>query len=132
MRNPAYHLLIPTLATAMLLSGFAVRADSHAARGLFQGASNHQTTGEVEIVKAADGNYQIVLGDNFSFDGAPDPRVGLGSNGKFDSRSDAGALASNSGGQSYAVPAGVDAKSYNEVYIWCRKYSVPLGVAKVK
>ena len=90
------------------------------------------TTGDVSIVKSASGASLIVLGENFRFDGAPDPRVGLGTNGRYDKSSDAGELGSGKGSQSYAVPGNVDVSKYNEVYIWCRKFNVPLGVATLK
>lgn len=100
--------------------------------GTFKGASRHVTTGGVSIVKTADGGAKVVLGQDFSLDGAPDPRVGLGANGKYDDASDLGKLTKLKGTQTYAVPAGIDVSKYNEVYIWCRKYSVPLGVATLK
>jgi hypothetical protein len=40
-------------------------------------------------------------------------------------------LRSNSGAQAYKVPEGIDPDAFDEVSIWCRKYSVPLGVAKL-
>ncbi|MGR3616119.1 MAG: DM13 domain-containing protein [Paracoccaceae bacterium] len=98
--------------------------------GHFTGASDHITTGVVSIVKKGDG-YVVKLGDDFSLDGAPDPRVGLGKDGKYDPATDLGALANLTGAQEYTVPAGVDISGHNEVYIWCRKFSVPLGVAKL-
>jgi len=101
------------------------------ATGTFTGASDHITTGAVDVIQNADGSHTIVLGDDFSLDGAPDPRVGLGKDGKYDGATDAGVLGNLTGAQSFVVPAGVDVSSYNEVYIWCEKFSVPLGVAKL-
>ena len=77
----------------------------------------------------ADGSHTIVLGDDFSLDGAPDPRGGLGKDGHYDGNTDAGKLGNLTGAQSFTVPAGVDVSDFNEVYIWCEKFSVPLGVA---
>ena len=99
--------------------------------GTFTGASDHITTGAVEVVKNADGSHTIVLGDDFSLDGAPDPRVGLGKDGFYNGNTDSGALGNLTGGQSFVVPAGLDVSEFNEVYIWCEKFSVPLGVAKL-
>ena len=81
-------------------------------------------------MNTADG-WEIHLKDDFTFDGAPDPRVGFGASGKFVAATDFEPLRSNSGAQVYKVPANVDPTAYDEVYIWCRKYSVPLGVAKL-
>ena len=68
--------------------------------------------------------------DDFTFDGAPDPKVALGKDG-YDAKTLMTALASDSGASSYEIPAGIDAADYNEVWIWCEQYNVPLGVAKL-
>ena len=61
----------------------------------------------------------------------PDAKVGFGKNGKYDSNSQLDVLRSNSGEQIYKVPASLNIDAYNEVYIWCKQYAVPLGVAKI-
>ena len=33
------------------------------------------------------------------------------------------------GEQTYTVPASINVDDFNEVYVWCRRFSVPLGVA---
>ena len=101
------------------------------ASGQFAGASNHDTSGGVSLVKSGSG-FEVVLASNFSFDGAPDPKVGFGKGGKYDLGSTLSPLRSNSGKQSYAVPASLSVDGYDEIYIWCEKYSVPLGVAKIR
>ena len=83
------------------------------------------------MVKNADGSHTIVLGDDFSLDGAPDPRVGLGKDGFYNGNTDSGVLGNLTGAQSFVVPAGINVSEFNEVYIWCEKFSVPLGVAKL-
>ena len=97
--------------------------------GSFEGKSRHVTTGTATIEKTSDG-YAVRLGPDFTFDGAPDPKVALGADG-YDPSTLMGLLRSNSGEQVYPVPAGIDASSYNEVWIWCERFNVPLGVAKV-
>lgn len=119
-----------------LTSGFAAAtlaattipafAGSKTRSGNFSGRSDHITTGKTEL----SGN-SVVLASDFSLDGAPDPRVGLGKNGKFDPNTDLGALKKLTGKQSYKVSNGINTSDYNEVYIWCRKFNVPLGVAKL-
>ncbi len=42
-----------------------------------------------------------------------------------------GKLQNLNGSQSYVVPAGIDPADFNEVYIFCVKFNVPLGVAKL-
>lgn len=123
---------IAAIAGHLVLAMNVARADTVAASGTFTGASKHITTGGVSIVKTKSGGAVVILDTNFSLDGAPDPRVGFGKDGKYDSASDLGVLNHKTGLQSYVVPAGVDVSKYNEVYIWCRKFSVPLGVAAIK
>ncbi|WP_147109969.1 DM13 domain-containing protein [Tateyamaria sp. syn59] len=126
--------LIKSIAlTLAIVIGFATgpaSADT-VASGTFTGASDHITTGAVDVIKNADGSHTIVLGADFSLDGAPDPRVGLGKDGKYNGDTDSGLLGSLTGAQSFVIPAGVDVSDFNEVYIWCEKFSVPLGVAKL-
>ncbi len=98
--------------------------------GSFTGLKGHTTTGQVAVVQTADG-WEVHLKDDFTFDGAPDPRIGFGTAGKFAANTDFEPLRSKTGAQVYTVPAGVDPAAYDEVYIWCRQYSVPLGVAKL-
>ena len=98
--------------------------------GTFSGLSDHITTGGATIV-GTDGNYTLVFADDFSLDGAPDPVVGFGNDGKYDTSSQLGALTRITGGQSYALPADFSPSSYGEVYVWCEQFSVPLGVASL-
>ncbi|WP_299203563.1 DM13 domain-containing protein [uncultured Tateyamaria sp.] len=120
------------LTLAIILGFAAVPASAEAvSTGTFTGASDHITTGAVEVIKNADGSHTIVLGDDFSLDGAPDPRVGLGKDGFYNGNTDSGVLGNLTGAQSFVVPAGIDVSEFNEVYIWCEKFSVPLGVAKL-
>lgn len=99
------------------------------ARGTFEGRSKHVTTGHASIV-FSNGNVIIQLEDDFSFDGAPDPKVALGEGG-FDPDTIHGALRSNTGAQAYTLKPGLDIGNYTEVWIWCEQFSVPLGVAKL-
>lgn len=98
--------------------------------GTFTGASGHATAGSVEVIRTASG-WEIRLGGDFSFDGAPDPRVGFGSGGVFAPGTDFDRLRAQSGAQVYKVPEGIDPTGFDEVYVWCQRYSVPLGVAKL-
>ncbi len=122
----AFALLI-----ALVLPGQQLLAGEMKQSGEFKGLNNHITTGMVEVVKT-DAGYVIKLADNFSFDGAPDPKVAFGTDGEYDASTLIAPLKSNSGAQSYDVPASIDVSKYNEVYIWCEKFSVGLGVASIK
>lgn len=99
------------------------------ARGAFTGASNHVTTGHATIFTEG-GKWFVRLDSDFAFDGAPDPHVALGHDGY---RADAslGLLKSNQGEGVYEIPHALDVADFNEVWIWCDQFSVPLGVAKL-
>lgn len=116
--------------TAFLIVGpvSAVFADT---TGTFTGASDHITTGGVTITKNADGTATVTFDASFSLDGAPDPRVGFGKDGEFINASDLGVLKNLNGAQSYIVPASLNIDDFNELYIWCLKFAVPLGVAQL-
>ena len=115
---------------AMMLLAAPMAWAGGAGSGTFSGLSNHVTKGQVEVVQTADG-WEIHLKDSFWFDGAPDPRVGFGKDGKFVDPTDFEPLRQNAGAQVYKVPADIDPAQFDEVYIWCRKFSVPLGVAEI-
>ncbi len=99
--------------------------------GSFEGRSDHVTTGGVSILMT-DKKTIVILESNFSLDGAPDPVVGLGVDGKFEVKSVAGKLKSKEGAQAFELPPSISSSDYNEVYIWCQKFNVPLGVAKLR
>lgn len=99
------------------------------ATGQFTGVRGHVVTGGVEVVEV-DGEYFIHLGDDFSLDDAPDPKVGLGQDG-YDPATKAGELIAFTGASTYQVPEGVNPEDYNEVHIWCERFNVPLGVASL-
>ena len=99
-------------------------------KGAFTGKSGHKTSGSVSIVKTAQG-YEVRLGSNFSLDGAPGPYLGFGNNGKYDASTQFSKLNSKSGAQAYKVPARINVSKYKEIYVWCRPFNVPLGVAKL-
>ena len=118
---------------AFMIAGQAGGAEAGSkvvASGSFVGASNHVTTGGVTILSTDSGTLAILESD-FSLDGAPDPKLGFGKDG-YDTSTTFSKLASNKGLQVYLIPASVDPSKYNEFYIWCEKFSVPLGVAKLR
>ncbi|MEO1089897.1 MAG: DM13 domain-containing protein [Pseudomonadota bacterium] len=100
------------------------------ARGSFEGASGHLTSGTVEVVRLAGGGYVVELGNDFTHDGAPDPVVGFG-DGQYVAISKLGSLQALTGRQLYAVPATIDVGRFDQVYVWCEEFGVPLGVASL-
>ena len=98
---------------------------------MFTGKSGHKTSGSISVVKTANG-IEVRLGSNFKLDSAPDPWLGFGRSGKYDPASEVAILKSNTGAQVYKIAGNVDVSKYNEFYVWCRKFAVPLGVAKLQ
>ena len=125
-----FKLLTVALLAATTFSISSAYAENVVIKGAFEGKSNHITTGDVQIIKASDGSYKVILADNFSLDGAPDPKLAFGKNG-VDKSSIFAPLKHKTGKQEYSLPAGIDPTKYNEIYIWCEKFSVPLGVANL-
>jgi hypothetical protein len=115
---------------ALIATGTPAIADDAVRQGSFKGLSNHETSGTVTLVKVGDG-YVIELGADFVFDGAPDPKVAFGKDGQYDPATLIELLRANSGAQSYVVPKTINPEDFNEIYIWCEKYSVGLGVAAI-
>lgn len=99
------------------------------ASGGLTGKSGHTTRGSASVQRV-DGELKVVLGSDFVFDGAPDPKVAFGKDG-FLPETILAALESNRGEQLYSVPTSLDVSKYNEIWIWCERFSVPLGVAKL-
>ena len=129
-----------SFARAMLVLGFtaavlatpvaAAAQDQVLASGEFRGKSGHAASGGVSVVKTATGAV-VVLGPDFKFDGAPDPKLGFGKNGYVKS-TQFSPLKSNNGKQTYEIPATIDPADYTEIWVWCEKYAVPLGVATLE
>ena len=125
-----YSTNLKRIFTAMTMTISMATASAFAGDGNFNGINNHTVTGGVSVVKRADG-YVVILDQSFNFDGAPDPRIAFGNNGKFAENTDFQPLKSNQGHQEYSVPSTIDASKYNEVHIWCQKYSVGLAIAEL-
>lgn len=98
------------------------------ATGTFEGRSDHITTGRATIEKTATG-YQLTFAGDFSLDGAPDPIVALGNGETYAAANKLGSLKNKTGAQTYQLPASFTPGQFSEVYVWCEKFSVPLGVA---
>lgn len=101
---------------------------SSVASGAFEGRSDHVTSGLAQIVKTATG-YDLVLGADFYLDGAPDPVIGFGNNGEYDASSQFTKLDKKRGQQRYTLPADFTPGQHAELYVWCEKFAVALGVA---
>ena len=123
-------LAMSSIVGASHLSDLAAAEDQVLTRGQFVGKSRHKTSGGVAVVKTATG-MAVVLEPDFSFDGAPDPKLGFGKDG-YDPATQFSPLQATKGMQTYKLPISLDPAAYNEIWVWCEKFSVPLGVAKLE
>ena len=99
--------------------------------GNFVGKSDHITTGQVTLEKTT-GGYQLNFASDFSLDGAPDPIVAIGNSDVYQAENKIGALKNITGSQVYQLPADFTPGQFSQVYIWCEKFSVPLGIADLE
>lgn len=109
----------------------AVAGDASGQFSVIKGKEKYTTAGGVTIAKK-DGKTVVMFSDDFKFPGAPDPQLGFGNNGSYDKSTTFTKLTKLKGAQSFVLPASIDSSKYNEFYVWCEKYSVPLSVAKLK
>ncbi|MFJ8916681.1 DM13 domain-containing protein [Amycolatopsis sp. NPDC102389] len=102
----------------------------------------HTTSGDVRILRAADGSLVLRL-ENLDTSNGPDLRVWLtdapvlpGKDGwsVFDDGAyvSAGKLKGNKGSQNYQLPAGTDLARYSSVTIWCDRFNVSFGAASLQ
>ncbi len=119
------HVKAPTAAVETVTSTVQLLS-----QGTFSGRSDHVTSGQVSLEKTATG-YQLNFAADFFLDGAPDPIVALGNGETYLAANKVGALQHKSGPQIYQLPAGFTPGQFSEVYVWCEKFSVPLGIAQL-
>ena len=98
------------------------------AQGTFAGLAGHSGEGTVSVVKAGD-TYYVRFEENFRTTNGPDLFVHLGRDGEYVAEARLGNLKGNIGSQNYEVPVGIDVSQYDEVWVWCRVFSVPFASA---
>ncbi|MGW3887665.1 DM13 domain-containing protein [Micromonospora chokoriensis] len=129
----------PATATpSPVASATAAAADQVLAAGEFV-THEHDTTGNAEIRRLANGRHQLVIRDLNTSNG-PDLRVWLtdqpvirGTAGwkVFDDGKwvELARLKGNKGNQVYDLPASADPADFRSVSIWCKRFSVSFGAA---
>ena len=99
-------------------------------RGLFNGFDRiHTGSGNVSVIQVGD-KYILRFEENFEVANGPDLFVGLGRDGEYIKGTEIAALKGNIGSQNYEVPESINLEDYNEIWIWCKAFSV--GFAKAK
>jgi len=99
-----------------------------ALRGVFTGFDRiHTGSGNVSVIQVGD-KYIVRFEENFNVANGPDLYVGLGKDGEYKKGTEIAKLKGNIGSQNYEVSEDINLEDYNEVWIWCRAFSV--GFAK--
>lgn len=101
------------------------------AQGAFEGLAFHKAQGTAKLLKLGD-SYFVRFEEDFSVTNGPDLFVYLGKDGQYDPEARLAALKGNVGGQNYAIPSNLLVSNYNEVWVWCRAFSVPFGKASLR
>lgn len=102
------------------------------ASGAFTGFDSvHQGQGTAKLIRSGGVEY-IRFEDDFSVTNGPDLFVGFGKDGKYIKGSEISALKGNKGSQNYELPGVFDSSKYNEVWIWCKAFSVPFAKASLR
>ena len=99
--------------------------------GIFSGLAGHNAGGTVKLLKIGS-EYYVRLEDDFTVTNGPDLFVHFGKDGQYTASARLGNLKGNIGGQNYKVPTELNPADFNEVWIWCRAFSVPFGKAQLK
>ncbi|QQR50314.1 DM13 domain-containing protein [Candidatus Nomurabacteria bacterium] len=95
-------------------------------QGQFAGFDKiHTGSGTANVISIGGKNY-IRFEEDFVVANGPDLYVGLGQNGSYIKGSELSVLKGNMGSQNYELPEGV---SPEEVWIWCKAFSVPFAKA---
>jgi hypothetical protein len=91
--------------------------------GTFEGLTGHAGFGGASLLKIR-GSYYVRFDEDFQTTNGPDLFVHLGRNGEYDANANLGSLKGSAGGQNYKIPDTIDISQYNEVWVWCRAFSV--------
>ena len=114
------------LAGAVLLGPGPANARERSAA--LRGVASHDATGTVAVRRRGAG-WVVEFSGDYSVTRAPDPYVGFGSADRYARRTQFAKMRSTKGAQSYRVPAGIDPTAHGAVWVWCRRFDVPIAVA---
>ena len=118
------------LGVALTLSTAPANAADVLQTGTFVGAGGHKASGNVSIVMDGD-VMKVVFAEDFVLQQAPAPQLRVGQ-GRYTKGTIFATLAKFKGVQEYTISAGTDLGQFNEFWIWCEKFNVPLAVAKLR
>lgn len=99
------------------------------ASGSFSGFDKiHYGSGTASLIKNAT-EYVIRFEEDFNVANGPDLYVGLGKDGRYIKGSEISKLKGNKGSQNYILPKDFNLETANEVWVWCKAFSVPFAKA---
>lgn len=98
--------------------------------GQFMGIGNHNAAGKVAVTKDKKGAMMLTMTD-MKVDKVPDGRVYLANDLDYAEGVELGKLTKFTGTVTFPIPASVDPAKYNSVVIWCKKFDVGIGQAKL-
>lgn len=101
-------------------------------------SQEHSTSGRAVVIELPGGGRTLRF-EGLDTSNGPDLRVYLSTaqadadwKAFDDDFVELGDLKGNKGDQNYEIPAGVDLSRYGRAVIWCKRFSVPFGVADLK
>lgn len=97
---------------------------------MLMGSDGHHAVGMVSLGMGMNNGYKLTLSD-IKVDKVPDGYVYLTKNGDRMHAVVLGALKQFSGTVSYELPADVNPDDYDTLLIWCKKFNVEIGRAKL-
>ncbi|MDO8470773.1 MAG: DM13 domain-containing protein [bacterium] len=100
-------------------------------KGMFSGLAGHSAQGTAQLVRKGEEHY-VRFESDFDVTNGPDLFVYLGKNGEYAPEAVLGSLKGTIGSQNYLIPLGIDVNQYDEVWVWCRAFSVPFGKAEIR
>lgn len=114
----------------------AAPAEAKALAGSFQ-TFEHSTTGRAVVLDT--GGRRVLRFENFRTSNGPDVVVylssaypkSIGDDAVVADFVDLGSLKGNIGSQNYDIPSGTDLGKYSSVVVWCRRFKVSFGAAKL-
>jgi len=127
------NVLVPVAAGLMVfsLSAPSFAASQIIAKGTIMGVDGHGARGSVQIIK--NGNVVAVrFSKDLLFDRVPDAWLAFGKNGKFLASTYVASIKRNSGAQTIKIPAQYANGKFDTLFIWCRRFNVGIGSAKLK
>ncbi len=126
-KNESTPTVVSTLTlvdSALIGSGTTILAMGNFVNGV------HPVSGKAAWHKV--GNTQTLLLSNFSSDAGPDLKVYLAKDLAASSFILLGDLKSTTGNQTYNIPSNASTADYKYILIWCQRFSVLFGSAKIQ